>query len=134
MLNQMSTKRHYKMYKKGKHWLFASVIATSLALGAVDVTANADTTADEATPVTTETDETQSQLQDKRVSLTPTPAKPAADESDTPEPVVTTAEPETQEPATVGSVKDGKPAKPENGGEKWHSRRPLWKLLSLPLE
>lgn len=118
MLNQMSTKRHYKMYKKGKHWLFASVIATSLALGAVDMTANADTTADETTPVTTETDETQSQLQDKQVSLTPTPAKPAADESDTPEPSVTTAEPETQEPAAVESVKDGESAKPASSEER----------------
>ncbi|WP_382338965.1 MucBP domain-containing protein [Levilactobacillus tongjiangensis] len=114
----MNTKCHYKMYKKGKHWLFASVIATSLAFGVVDVTANADTAADESTPVATETGEPQSQLQEKQVSLTPTPARPADDESDTSEPEPTTAELATQTPASVGEIKDSKPAKPENSEKK----------------
>ncbi|WP_428958382.1 MucBP domain-containing protein [Levilactobacillus brevis] len=47
MHNQMVCKEHYKMYKKGKIWVFAGIITASIFLGVVDPgTAHADTTAD----------------------------------------------------------------------------------------
>ncbi|TGD19833.1 MucBP domain-containing protein [Levilactobacillus suantsaiihabitans] len=45
MFNGMNTKEHYKMYKKGKAWVFAGIVTATLALGvAGGPTAHADTT------------------------------------------------------------------------------------------
>lgn len=44
MFNSINTKEHYKMYKKGKAWIFAGIVTASLALGVVGgQTAHADT-------------------------------------------------------------------------------------------
>ncbi|MFC6274173.1 MucBP domain-containing protein [Levilactobacillus tangyuanensis] len=82
MLNKMDTKRHYKMYKKGKHWIFAGIIAVGLSLGAVDVSANADVVAnDGATSTVVTTAESV-----KRDTVTPTPKVDPGPKVD-PEPV-----------------------------------------------
>lgn len=53
MLHSENTKIHYKMYKKGKTWVFAGIVTAALALGvSVPQVARADTTADDPTSVT----------------------------------------------------------------------------------
>ncbi|MFC6273940.1 MucBP domain-containing protein [Levilactobacillus tangyuanensis] len=50
MFNSMNTREHYKMYKKGKTWIFAGIVTASLALGVVGgQTAHADTLAPDST-------------------------------------------------------------------------------------
>lgn len=94
MLNKMDTKRHYKMYKKGKRWIFAGIIAIGLSLGVVDVTANADVGSDdESTPVAVTTAES---TPSDKVSLTPKVAPvPKAD----PEPVTAPVDKPDKTPA-----------------------------------
>ncbi|WP_125583897.1 MucBP domain-containing protein [Levilactobacillus cerevisiae] len=133
MLNQLRTKHRYKMYKKGKHWLFASILATSLAISAVDVTANADTAADGDDPAVVEADGAQSQLQDKTVSLTPVTTadggvvtsepkavEPAPAPAD-PDPV--DPEPTDQEPAPQGVVPEDPAPADEAAGAAEHEEK-----------
>lgn len=59
MFNSVSTKEHYKMYKKGKTWIFAGIVTASLALSVVGgQTAHADT-------VTSDSSEEQAVTSDK---------------------------------------------------------------------
>ncbi|WP_125583085.1 MucBP domain-containing protein [Levilactobacillus cerevisiae] len=76
MFNTMNTKEHYKMYKKGKTWIFAGIVTATLALGAFGgQTAHADTVAGE-TPAASETTIGDAAASAKEVTLTPgeTPA------------------------------------------------------------
>lgn len=41
-MNKLSTKNHYKLYKSGKQWITALVIATTLGITAVTTTAHAE--------------------------------------------------------------------------------------------
>lgn len=62
MFNSMSTKEHYKMYKKGKTWIFAGIVTASLVLSVVGgQTAHADT-------VTSDSSEEQAVTSDKVVT------------------------------------------------------------------
>ncbi|TGD19832.1 MucBP domain-containing protein [Levilactobacillus suantsaiihabitans] len=53
MFNLTDEKRHYKMYKKGKQWLFAGIVTATLACGGV-VTASAATETPDGTPTSAE--------------------------------------------------------------------------------
>lgn len=69
MFNGMNTKEHYKMYKKGKAWVFAGIVTATLALGvAGGQTAHADTTGDTASEQ--ESTSSQSATPAKEVALT----------------------------------------------------------------
>jgi len=53
MLHSENKKVHYKMYKKGKTWIFAGIVTATLALGvSAPQVARADTTTDEPTSAT----------------------------------------------------------------------------------
>ena len=63
-MNRLSTKNHYKLYKSGKQWITALVIATTLGITAVTTTAHAednpDTTSEQSElvkSVSTKTDD-----------------------------------------------------------------------------
>ncbi|WP_208907619.1 MucBP domain-containing protein [Levilactobacillus yiduensis] len=78
MLNGMNTKEHYKMYKKGKAWVFAGIVTATLALGVTGgQTAHADTTGDAASEQ--ENTSSQSASPAKEVTLTQKSAANAAD-------------------------------------------------------
>ncbi|MFC6290338.1 MucBP domain-containing protein [Levilactobacillus angrenensis] len=96
MFNSVESKRHYKMYKKGKHWLFAGILTVALASGG-GVVATADTTdSDQAAPAAENAQEAPTNqpdvVNDPEVQLTkpeqPAEAPAVADE----EPVDNTAE------------------------------------------
>lgn len=52
--NNQNIKIHYKMYKKGKHWVFASITASTIAIGAFTLT-GLSASAEESTTVTEQT-------------------------------------------------------------------------------
>jgi len=79
----MDKQRHYKMYKKGKHWLIAGVVTTAVLAGStVLAQADAPATASEpaSTPATVTTDQpdTTSQVELKADSTVPDSEAPPA--------------------------------------------------------
>ncbi|MCI1553330.1 MAG: MucBP domain-containing protein [Levilactobacillus sp.] len=98
MFNEMNTKEHYKMYKKGKAWVFAGIVTATLALGvAGGPTAHADTTG--AAESDQESESGQSATPAKTATLSST-TKQASTENETENP--STDDATTSETTTTG--------------------------------
>ncbi|MGY5340520.1 KxYKxGKxW signal peptide domain-containing protein, partial [Levilactobacillus spicheri] len=88
------TKEHYKSYKAGKRWLYASITVLTLGLGTLglDVSAHADTVDGDAgnTPAATQTDPDVTAEPAKQVTLSqPEQNDPSVPDTDTNTPTVT---------------------------------------------
>ncbi|MFD1454438.1 MucBP domain-containing protein [Levilactobacillus lanxiensis] len=100
-----NTKEHYKMYKKGKTWIFASIVTATLALGAFGgQTAHADTS--EAATIDEETATQESVKPAKQVTLgqqqhSQTPADTTVKEATGTTNETTTSSDGTKDPVTV---------------------------------
>ncbi len=103
---------HYKMYKKGKTWIFAGIVTTALTLGIMGPTAHADTTATSATAV-----------QEEQTSKTPDVSRSTSETEtkDTPE----TDETVTQETTQQNVPQSEDTPKPENDVDSTLTKVPV---------
>ncbi|MFC6290337.1 MucBP domain-containing protein [Levilactobacillus angrenensis] len=110
MFNGMNTKEHYKMYKKGKAWVFASIVTATLALGvAGGQTAQADTT--DTADSGQESTSSQSATPAKEVTLTQKTAEKTT-ETTTASDAMKTSEEANTEKDTPDAAKPSDPVTP----------------------
>lgn len=112
MLKRTETRQHYKMYKQGKHWLFASITTGILAVGLGSVTAQADDQPATNQPAVT-TAAGKMENEESTVTLTPpatTDVAAAVADQDLTSPVA--SDPAVEQPAINESVNKNGEATP----------------------
>ncbi len=103
MKNTQEVKIRYRMYKKGKHWVFASITATTIAIGAFTFTGLSASAEESTSSETTTADETQTQPIETQVQTTTTEPVQAQSQETTTQPTQAQSQETTTQPAQAQS-------------------------------